>query len=133
MFDAHHLHVRNVTESVTKRVEVTEKRAPTDESVRLLREMEAEAQKRIVATTRVADMGIECVVHQMEDCLNYQTNFLIVYSLNGNKHRVNFDYEHRSESRFERMDNVVNGLADALAKSMAANLLQRAFRNGWKP
>jgi hypothetical protein len=130
MFDSYSL--RAVTERVTENVNVnvTEKRAPTDESVRLLREMEDRAQARIVATTRVQDMGIDCVIHKMLDIANCETKYAVIYSLNGKKHRVDHvSNDLRAESRDEAARRVARELMTAMAEHMAINLLAGAFRN----
>lgn len=125
VFDSYRF--RAVTERVTKNVNVTEHRAPTDESVKLLREMEAEAQSRIVKSTRVADMGFECVIHSMRDSINSQIRFAVIYSLNGKKHRVDHDVEDMG-SRVELTRKTVDSLIDAVAKDMAEKLLIGAFK-----
>lgn len=42
-------------------VSVTEKRAPTDESVRLLKEMESAVREKVVESVRVERNGIKAV------------------------------------------------------------------------
>jgi len=129
MFDSHHLHVRNVSESVTRRVEVTEHRAPTDESVKLLRDMEDRAQARIVATTRVQDMGIDCVIHKMREMHTGDTRYAVIYSLNGKKHRADhLSMDRGNEDRDESKRRVAQELVTALAEDIARNLLAGAFR-----
>jgi len=56
----HHYHTHNVTE----------KRAATDESVRLLKEMEDEARKKITETTTVHNTEFVCKLHKYHDALN---------------------------------------------------------------
>jgi hypothetical protein len=128
MFDSHHLHVRNVSESVTRRVEITENRAPTDESVRLLREMEDRAQARIVATTRVEDMGISCVIHKMAEPHTGDTKYAVIYSLNGKKYRADYTAEWSCKTKDEQARARVIGLRDALAADIATHLLVDAFK-----
>lgn len=114
---------------VTANVHVTEQRAPTDESVRLLREMEDRAQASILSATRVQDLGIDCVIHKQRDMLNDRTQYAIVYSLNGKKHRVNHDFQHGlSESAPESVRRLCDELRAALAAHMAAHLLAGVFK-----
>jgi hypothetical protein len=124
MFDRHHhhLHVAHVTESVTKNVNVTEKRAPTDESVRLLREMEAAAKAAIIGTIRVTDTPVECVIHSMYSQHGASRLFRVVYSLNGAKRTV--DYERSDTGRLDAdREEIIVGLRDALAKDIASVLV----------
>ena len=58
------------TEYVDRHVTVTEKRAPTDESVKLLREMEAKAEAEVVKAVSVSNSTFECVIHQQIDNLS---------------------------------------------------------------
>ena len=82
MFDVtHHHHESRISSSV----HVTEKRAPTDESVRLLAEMEAAAAARVKAAIRVTDTAFECVIHAARDHLNDRMLIAAVFSLNGRK------------------------------------------------
>lgn len=45
MFDQHHYHRHDTTHRTT----ITEQRAPTDESVRILRDMEDRSEKKVLA------------------------------------------------------------------------------------
>ena len=50
---------RTRTEYVTRNVNVTEHRAPTDESVKLLREMEAKAEAEVIKAVAVGNQSFE--------------------------------------------------------------------------
>ncbi len=52
------------------RINVHEHRAPTDESVRLLKEMEAAAQAKVDKAIRTTGMGFDCVVQMEQDFAN---------------------------------------------------------------
>ena len=78
MFDTYRLESSPSYSSVY----VTEKRAPTDESVRLLKEMEHAAAEKLLESVRVENCGIDAVMHRYEDYLTQQTKFLIIYKLN---------------------------------------------------
>lgn len=90
MFDVHH-HPR-VTERVTQEINITERRAPTEESVRMLREMEAAARAAIVASVRVENCAVDAVLHRQEDHLNDTTMFACIYNINGQKRTVRYDH-----------------------------------------
>ncbi len=112
--------------SVNARVDVTEKRAPTDESVRLLREMEAAAREQIVATTVVRDTVFECVIYMHHDLAAYEDIYRIVYSLNGRK--LTIDVRVRRWDR-PTEQQVVETIMAGLANDIAGQLLTSAFRN----
>jgi hypothetical protein len=122
MFDSHHYHRHN--HEVTKNVNVTEKRAPTDESVRLLREMELAAERRIEQSTRVENCPIDCVVHQSLDILNQQQLFAVIYRINGQQHRL--DYKHNALKR-DGHEEIALSLVDQLGRKIAADILARPF------
>src|SRR5437899_141820 len=70
----------HVTERVTEHVH--EHRAPTDESVRLLSEMEKAARDKIVEAIHVGDTTFECVVHIERRFADDSTYLIAVFSLN---------------------------------------------------
>ena len=53
-------------------VTVTEKRAPTDESVRLLKEMEEKAREKIIDSFTVNDTHFECKFFQEMDVVTQE-------------------------------------------------------------
>ncbi len=70
MFDTYALGAVGPTRvSVNSRSEVHEHRAPTDDSVRLLREMEQRVRDEVVKTTIVRDTDFECVVYKTADLM----------------------------------------------------------------
>lgn len=99
---------------------VTEQRAPTDESVRLLREMENAAERKLLSSVRVTDTAFECVVHQWVNNANgYSHVWRAIFSLNGRNHTASF------EMPADRVDAEVwvPGLRDAIAKEIASQIL----------
>lgn len=104
-------------------VTVHEHRAPTDESVRLLAEMQEAVEKRILAAVRVSDTAAECVIHCREDHLNGVLEFGIVCRLNGAKLTANYmaPYEGITEV------SVANGIRDALAAKIATVLVSQTL------
>ncbi len=132
MLDSYNL--RAVTERVTENVNVTEKRAPTDESVRLLREMESSAKKAIIDSTRVTDTPVEFVIHYERDCLNDSDKFRIVYSLKGRKRVVDYVHESwRNSDKREQRTAAATGLRDALANDIATMLVSAGLDAAMKP
>ncbi|MCP4521024.1 MAG: hypothetical protein GY827_04910 [Cytophagales bacterium] len=57
MFDSHHNHITEIRE-VTKNINVTEKKAPTDESIKLLDEFKEKAEDRIIKSFNIQDNNI---------------------------------------------------------------------------
>lgn len=108
-------------------INVTEKRAPTDESVRLLREMEAKAKAEVIKATAVNDNHFTGVIHTMFDALSQQTTVRLVYSLNGKK--LTTDY-HINDSR--SLDDSIAGLIDAVARDIAIEILRKPISEAMK-
>lgn len=113
---SHHHHNHHST--------VVEKRAPTDESVRLLKDFEAEAKGKVLDSIRLTENGFECIVHQYVELVNDQQIFIAIFNLNGKK----MDAEYRIQ-RFECRGQewhrkVADGLLKAISEKIATQALQ---------
>jgi hypothetical protein len=117
-----HFHNHNVrSESY-----VTEKRAPTDESVRLLKEMESEAKQKIVDSITVNNTEFECNIQSEIDGLNDKTTYCVTYRMNGKKNRLYVDIPNwKRPTDVEVMIKV----RDELAKDIASNMIDGVLRN----
>lgn len=109
-------------------INVTEKRAPTDESVRLLREMEAKAKAEVIKATAVNDNHFTGVIHTMFDALSYRTTVRLVYSMNGKKLTTDYQIDESSKSQ----DDSINGLIDAVARDIAIEILRKPISEAMK-
>ena len=69
----------------TINVDVTEKRAPTDESVKLLREMEQRAQEQVLKAISVNNTEVDGVLHMMRNPLSCTYTFRFLYQINGKR------------------------------------------------
>jgi hypothetical protein len=107
---------------VTKQVH--EHRAPTDDSVKLLREMEAAAVDKIEQSLHVGDATFDCVVHFQRRHVDQSIHLKAIFSLNG-KRMVAEHVEHTD--RYDKV-TALNGLLDAMAKQIAAEILTPALR-----
>ena len=122
MLDIHaHTH-RHVTERVHEHVTVHEHRAPTDESVKLLREMEQAARDKVVQAIRLENSPIDCVVHAQMDALNVRRDFCVFVRINGQKLEVRKSFD--EEATFEK---IADGLLAAVSERIAAEVLAPAF------
>lgn len=122
MFDQLHTHHHATSTSV----HVTEKRAPTDESVRLLREMESEAIAKVQAAIRVQDTAFECVVHVMHDLMNNERKVAAIFSLNGKKIRADCSIK-ESQTPNDAIEKIVSAVADQLAFEILRPAFGRAL------
>lgn len=96
--------------------------APTDESIRILQEMEEKVRSRILTSVQVKDSLIDCVIHHVADPLNLKLKFAVIYSLNGVKHRVNID-----TNPFDGFDAVISKLLKAVSEDIAVEILGGPF------
>ena len=110
MFDTYQVGPR----SIDAHVSVTEKRAPTDESVRLLREMEDKAEREVLKAIRLEGNAFKGVMHQMYDPMTDEDRYAVIFELNGNRHKVI-----EARKRHENMDEFVTRLRDAVAAEIA--------------
>lgn len=103
--------------------EVHEHRAPTDDSVKLLREMEAKAQEQVIKAVHVGDSIFECVVHMQKNHMDGSTSMLAVFSLNGKKLTAEFrEHEWRAD-KFKMVDGLRAAIADKLSREILAPAL----------
>lgn len=103
---------------------VTEKRAPTDESVRLLKEMEAEARKKITESTTVHNTEFTCKLHKYFDALLDADKYAIIYTLNGKQSRVDIDVE---TYKMLTPEQTACFIRDKVAVDIANKMLYTAF------
>jgi hypothetical protein len=96
---------------------VTEKRAPTDESVRLLREMEAKSREQVQQSIRLDNTAIDGVLQYHKDIFNDQQVLGCVFSVKGK--RMEAKYVGSAEATRE---DLVIGIRDAIAREIANHL-----------
>ncbi len=97
---------------------VTEKLAPTDESVRLLREMEKEALNKIIHNIDLSNNQFSARLLVFEDPLNFNSKGKVLFSLNGKKHELNVSF-----GVLESKEDMIKKCYDELAKYVAREIL----------
>lgn len=115
----------------TTNVRVDEHRAPTDESVKLLKDLEREAEKKIINAIRVQDNNFECVIHTQANYMSDTTEFLAIFKLNGKQMTASYIHKNYRGSLRDSVDEVAVGIRDAVAKQMA-NEIFGAFNMAMK-
>ena len=101
---------------------VHEHRAPTDESVALLKEMEKEAREKIIDTIRLEGNGFECVVVSEFSAATMDTCLRAAFILNGRRMIA----EHRTAYQQSAQDAML-ALRDEVAKVIANEALRDIF------
>lgn len=117
------INVNAETHYVTRQLNVHEHRAPTDESVRLLKEMEQAARDKVDHSIRLEGNGFECVVEIMLDNMSDQLIARAVFVLNGKR----MDAEARVSRRDDNPATLAGALRDAVAQRLAAEILMPAI------
>jgi len=115
-------------------VTVAEKRAPTDESVRLLREMEQKAEESVVARLVLnGDNFFDVTVLVRQDFLSPVWRAEVYYELNGKRHMVSVDFEYGTVIVDNPNAEWLRAVNDAVAKDVAKHITLRLVsqqRNG---
>lgn len=113
------------TEYVTRTVH--EHRAPTDQSVALLREMESAAKQSVDQAIHIGDTSFECVVHVALDMLSDCTRMKAVFKLNGKTKTAEHSYRPRDSNDLDAKRNAAIALRDEVAKVIANEMVNDAF------
>lgn len=99
-----------------------EHRAPTDESVKLLKEMEEKARDKIEEVIRVEGNGFNGVIYLHHEMMDLSIRARAVFDLNGKKMEV----EH-SLSELKTREELITGLRDKIATKIATEVLSVAI------
>lgn len=105
-------------DSISINKTVHEHRAPTDESVRLLREMENKATEQIIQAVRIENTEFKGVLHTTREVLTGDVRFTIVFSLNGKKEFAEF-----RAKEWDTQDTVIQGIIRKVSETLARKML----------
>ena len=105
---------------------ITEKRAPTDESVRLLKEMEEAAREKLLESVSVyGDNEFNCTL-SVEECFGRLGRKMIVhFTLNGQRESMEIELPHPSA----KLGDVVKHIVAAIAERLAVSILGRGLQD----
>lgn len=113
------------TYPTTVNVNITEKRAPTDESVKLLREMEQKAQEQVLKAISINNTEVEGVLYMMRNVLSCTYTFRFLYQINGKKMTTDYEVNEFELSKYKWIDGLIN----AIATDIAREILLKPFSN----
>lgn len=136
MFDVVQVDATSTTQQVTREVtkEVHEHRAPTDESVALLREMEDAAESKLLESWVLTNNDFEAVWHVMEDCGDANKRVIIRFKLNGKEHDIDFRLElhYNFEEMVEKVrEKIVAFMAQQLMRDLYQNNRVTGYKGKW--
>ncbi|WP_343735322.1 hypothetical protein [Acidovorax sp.] len=106
---------------------IIENRAPTDESLRLLKEMEKAAQDKMLGSIRLDNCPIDCVIHAHQDCMGLDLQFIVRLKINSQVIEIKHIHRRQHGSLEEERQAVISGLNSCVAARIAAELLGQAF------
>jgi hypothetical protein len=107
---------------------VTEKRAPTDESIKLLKEMEEKVLQKIVEAYHIESNIMNGVVFKtFKDPLNVKEQFIVVFNVNGKEHIIKKYVEEKELLRGG--DAIMNIFADTIKDYLLGELLKEGKIN----
>jgi len=89
----------------TVNVHKHEHRAPTDESIKIYKELEEKALKNLISTTQLEDNSFNATWHVFHDFMNYENKAICRYKLNGVEYKfeVGVDRIHQGEALAKEM------------------------------
>jgi len=114
--DQHHSHSHTVTE----------KRAPTDESVRLLREMEASAKSEVTKAIHVIDNAFNGSVYFVDDYLQMQLKCAVIFTMNGKKIETKLNLP-RTLSKQDMIEKIIEAVSCDVAIQILREPLSKAI------
>lgn len=121
MFDTY---IRKESPSYPQRVDITEKRAPTDESVRLLREMQVEAEKDRIGAFHLESNNLRGVVEVWRYMDPPSIRAHVVFELNGQRHKVEAKISaYERDAKQKLVDQLHKGVAEKIATEALIDML----------
>ena len=116
MFDK--VHITHLTPPGYVYANVTEKRAPTDESIRLLKEMETAARDKIIKSIELESNTINARVFVQREVLSAKNQYAIICDINGKRHDIRL-----SSDSFASEDHQIREIYKALSEEIAATIM----------
>lgn len=108
---------------------IHEHRAPTDESVKLLRDMEAAAQAKLISITKLESNAFSATWHLFEEPTSFSTTAICRFTLNGVEHRLEIpikpDWRYTPQAIAEHVRDAV---ALKLAEILTIDLFHKQSR-----
>jgi hypothetical protein len=112
-------------QTVHQYTHISEQRAPTDESVKLLKEFQEKAEAKVVASVAVESNTFNCVVHTWVEPMSDRTIARAIFDMNGHKMNVQEDISRMENSDKEKL---ILKLRDSVAVKIATEMLLPALR-----
>jgi hypothetical protein len=107
-------------------VTIEEKRAPTDESVKLLKDMQQKATADIIDAVHVADTSLDSVMHAVARFESDALDIRVVFSLNGKRMTAVHTFHNGS-------DLSPDTVREAVTKAVSVKVAEEMYRRSLTP
>ena len=115
--DQKHYHTTNIMSNVV------EKRAPTDESIAILKEMQEKTIDNIVSATTLESNGFKCGFTLLIDPSFYGYRAIVRYELNGVDYKYNHLIGRNALASCKTFKDIENEILVGLSEHIASNML----------
>lgn len=116
-----------IVREVPKSVHVTENRAPTDDSVKLLMEMERAAEDKLVSSGTLENNILSGKFYEFLDHLHQEIKVHVVFMLNGKEYKFHTTIQiYQCNTEQEKWELVFNSFSRFLASEMLDKLIKKA-------
>ena len=109
--------------------EITENRATTDESIKLLNEMHEKTLENILGNITFKDNNFFGKLHVYRRFISDQIIYHLQFSLNGNKHNIKIPVDrYKNLTDEQTLDYITDTLANYLSRTMLKHLFENITR-----
>lgn len=107
--------------NTTPKIDIHEYRAPTDESVRLLKEFEEKALEKLYSTTRLENNTFNVVWHVFREYITLENKVVCRYKLNDIEYKFEFAIDSMYNSK-KISEQVIEKVKNAVAEHLLIDL-----------
>jgi len=113
----------NDTQLVPYAKTVHEHRAPTDQSVALLREMESKAKDNVIQAIPMEFNGLKCTIVSYRSPYNYTEEILIKYNINGIENICQVKIPWLSYTDHPQLETILKEIHKQFSEDLARTIL----------
>ena len=114
---------------IVRDMKVTHVNAPTDESVKLLKEFEQAAKDKITQSVSVGNNDFNAVLHRSRDDFSDSTEFVVIFALNGKRMTARHSIlGHTQPTSVEVAEAVKKAIADEIASECLSSIYGCLFQ-----
>jgi hypothetical protein len=127
MFDRTNVVYKFESDNLPHHQTIIHKRAPTDESIKLLKEMEEKVEDKVLKAMRLEDNTLKTVVHLQEDMMTGDMNVLLNLKLNGEAIKLLVSYN-SFDLTTQGVDAVIKQMHKTISDRIAEHVLNEAIQ-----